>query len=108
MAKVLKSGGGMEFAHGGKSGQVGKTSGPARSVGPQKPGVSSQEGSGSGKFAVGGKGHMVGQSGANPQKPGQSATATSGKGSMWAKGGGSGMAPNRGSQPAQGGKSSAY
>lgn len=107
MAKVLSSSNKGFGVHGGPSGQVGKTSGPARSVGPQTAGQSSQQGSGSAKFASGGSGHMVPNRGAQPQPAGRtSAPAGSSKG-MWASGGSTKMQPNRGSMAAQPGKSSA-
>lgn len=52
------------FAKGGSGHMSGKNS-----VGTQKPGVSSQEGRGGGKWASGGSGKMVGKQSAKPVKP---------------------------------------
>lgn len=115
MAKILSSSNKGFGADGGPTGQVGRTSGPARSTGPQKAGSSSQEGSGNGMWMAGGHGnHMAPHSGAGNIKPGQEANPMNGKvgttgSGVWAEGGSSnGMAPNRGSQRAKGGCSSAY
>jgi hypothetical protein len=107
------------FAGGGASGQVGKTSGPARTSGPQKAGVSSQEGASGAKVASGGNTHMQPHTGAGKLQPGMTANPANGQtfgvpavGSKsspsWGVGGGSGMAPNRGSQRQVGGRSSSY
>jgi len=113
MAKVISNSDepskGGRWGAGGPSGQVGNTSGPAKSVGPQKPGVSSQQGSGSDKWASGGNTHMQPHSGAGKAKPGVTSNPENGSTGGWATGGPSGgMAPNRGSQPQKGGRSSSY
>lgn len=107
MAKVLSNSGSGFGVKAGPSGQIGKTSGPARSVGTQKPGVASQEGSGSGKYAVGGNTSMRPHTGSNPRNPGSTSGAPGNGGQKWAEGGSEHMQPRRGSLPAQPGKTSA-
>jgi hypothetical protein len=60
-----------------------------------------------GMFGKGGNGHMVGKTGAAPRNAGDTAGVKS-MGPKWAGGGSASMAPNRGSQPAKGGSTSAY
>lgn len=108
MAKVLSKSDSGFGVKAGPSGQVGKTSGPARSVGQQKPGVASQEGSGGGKYAVGGNSSMQPFSGSNPRNAGSTAGAPGKGGQKWAEGGNDHMQPHRGSVAAVPGKTSAY
>ena len=99
---------------GGSAKMHGKTG-----TGTQQPGVSSQEGSGSmGKSIAPQAGpssaYFGGDASSNKdyagcQKPGVSAATKEGGNAKFAEGGpASGMSPNRGSIPAQAGKSSAY
>ena len=64
---TVKSSSAPAFVKGGKGKMFGKGS-----VGTQKPGVSSQEGKGGGKFAAGGKGKMFGKQSASPMPSGRS------------------------------------
>jgi hypothetical protein len=58
------------------------------------------------QFAKGGKGHMFGQQGANPQQAGESGhAAADGKGAAFAKGGSGKMFGFRPSAPARPGQS---
>ena len=104
-------------ANWGKLGGGGKMYG-ASGTATQKPGVSSQEGrtgmnrnqkvqagpSGAGFYS----GESTNKDYAGTQTPGVSAATKSGGNAKFAEGGSGGMCPNRGSQPAQAGKSSAY
>ena len=61
----VKSKGSLQGAKGGGGHMVGR-----QYAGPQKPGTTATDASGSGgKFASGGSGHMVGKQEASPAKP---------------------------------------
>ena len=98
---------------GGSGSMHGKTG-----AGPQKPGVSSQEGHTSMSRNIAPQAgppspYFGGDASSNKdyagtQSPGVSAATKSGGNAKWAAGGSGGTCPNRGSIPAQAGKSSAY
>lgn len=102
MAKVVSKSS-PKFVTAGPSGGMSSKN----SVGPQKAGVSSQEGNSSAKFASGGKsGGMAKHSGAGTIVPGTTGNPMNGSTGGWAKGGGS-SGGYRQSQAAQPGKTSA-
>lgn len=96
-SKVKSSKSGGFGVNGGSGHMSGKNT-----AGPQKPGVSSQQGASSAKFASGGNGHMIGQKTVGAQAPGGSAVDGKGGNNNFSVKGGSGhMVGNRGSQPAK-------
>lgn len=54
----------VQFPKGGPSGKM-----TGKKVLAQAPGVTSAQGKATGKFAVGGKGHMAGKGSASPARP---------------------------------------
>lgn len=101
--KVVGNKGSVSFPQGGKNHMLGK-----KHAGPQKPGVTTQEGAyTSGKNITGGSGHMISKGGANPQTPAQTtAGGMNGAGQKWAEGGKGHMVGKTGSMAAKPGQSS--
>ena len=105
MAKTKQMG--ASFAKGGgSSGSAGAQRFGARPVTPGQTGASPGKGE---KYACGGASNgMCGFSGAGRLQPGATGNPANGSRHGFAQGGTGKMAPNRGSQQAQPGKTSAY